>query len=163
MRKTILLFLPAVALAKAGRVLLTITLLCPLTLIAQQNYYSVKFPDDGIIVSCGGTADTLWPVITYYGNCSYNVGVSVKDQVFNLNNTGTCKKILRPSLDTLPLLGVNTLDVMLVEQHITGQALLANPYRIIAADVNRDGQLNAADLDAMNNLNCRHSQYFPWE
>ena len=85
----------------------------------------------------------------------------MKEQVFNLNNTGTCKKILRPSLDTLPLLGVNTLDVMLVEQHITGQALLANPYRIIAADVNRDGQLNAADLDAMNNLIVGTANTFP--
>lgn len=62
---------------------------------AQQNYYSVKFPDDQTIVSCGGTADTIWPEITYLANCNFNVGVSVKDQVFSLNNTGGCLKILR--------------------------------------------------------------------
>ncbi|MBN8676864.1 MAG: T9SS type A sorting domain-containing protein [Chitinophagales bacterium] len=62
---------------------------------AQQNYYSVKFPDDQTIFSCGGTTDTIWPEITYYSNCNFNVGISVKDQVFNLNGTGGCKKILR--------------------------------------------------------------------
>jgi hypothetical protein len=62
---------------------------------AQQNYYSVKFPDDQTIVSCGGTADTIWPEITYYANCNFNVGISVKDQIFTLNNTGGCIKILR--------------------------------------------------------------------
>lgn len=70
-------------------------LACSGAICAQQNYYSVKFPDDQTIVSCGGTADTIWPEITYYGNCNFNVGISVKDQVFNLNNTGGCKKILR--------------------------------------------------------------------
>ena len=62
---------------------------------AQQNYYSVKFPDDQTIVSCGGTADTVWPEITYLANCNFNVGITVKDQVFALNNTGGCLKILR--------------------------------------------------------------------
>lgn len=66
------------------------------SLSAQQNYFSVKFPDDRTIFSCGGTADTSdWPQVTYYTHCSFNVGISVKDQVFNLNNTGGCKKILR--------------------------------------------------------------------
>ncbi len=104
MRKTILAFLPAlpalpaVASAKAGLpalVILTVGFLSSFSLSAQQNYYSVKFPDDRTIISCGGTADTIYPVITYYGNCSYNVGISVKDQVFNINSTGGCKKILR--------------------------------------------------------------------
>jgi len=62
---------------------------------AQQNYYTVKFPDDRTIISCNGTADTIWPVITDLGNCSFDVGISVSDQVFNLNNTGGCQKILR--------------------------------------------------------------------
>jgi len=100
MRKTILPILsalPAIALAKAlpALLILSASLLLPITLTAQQNYYSVKFPDDRTVISCGGTADTIWPVITYLGNCSFNVGISVKDQVFNLNNTGGCKKILR--------------------------------------------------------------------
>jgi len=38
---------------------------------------------------------------------------------------------------------------------------LANPYRIIAADVNHDGLVNAADLDAMNNLIVGTANTFP--
>ena len=68
----------------------------PISSSAQQNYYSVKFPDDRTIISCGGTADTSdMPVITYLSHCNFNVGISVKDQVFNLNSSGGCKKILR--------------------------------------------------------------------
>ncbi|MDO8368112.1 MAG: T9SS type A sorting domain-containing protein [Saprospiraceae bacterium] len=94
MCKSILPALPAIASAKAG--LFAIFLMTASgTTTAQQNYYSVKFPDDKTIVSCGGTADTTWPEITYYANCNFNVGITVKDQVFNLNNTDGCKKILR--------------------------------------------------------------------
>ncbi len=88
MRSSILAFLPAMVLTTAG-------FLFSFHLSAQQNYYSVKFPDDRTIVSCGGSADTIYPEITYYSNCNFNVGVSVKDQVFHINNTGGCKKILR--------------------------------------------------------------------
>jgi len=99
MYKTILLLPPAKASAKGGMFIIALTiaslLMLPLTLSAQQNYYSVKFPDDRTVLSCGGTADTILPEITYYGNCSFNVGISVKDQVFTLNSTGGCKKILR--------------------------------------------------------------------
>lgn len=63
---------------------------------AQQLYYSVKFPDDKLIQGCGAYPDTSdYPVIQYFSNCNFNVGISVKDQVFNINNTGGCKKILR--------------------------------------------------------------------
>jgi hypothetical protein len=66
-----------------------------LTGLFSQNYYTVKFPDDKTIHGCGVSADTVWPVITQYGNCNFNVGVSITDQVFYLNATHTCKKILR--------------------------------------------------------------------
>ena len=74
---------------------------------------------------------------------------------------GTCNYSIIPTLDTLPLLGVNTLDVMFTALHILGQTPLVNPYRIIAADVNHDGLLNAADLDAMDNLIVGTASTFP--
>lgn len=64
-------------------------------LYGQTTYYTVKFPDDYTVYGCGATADTVWPVITQYGNCNFNVGVSVKDQKFFTNSTGGCYKILR--------------------------------------------------------------------
>ena len=63
---------------------------------AQQQYYSVKFPDDRTVIGCGASADTSdAPIIQYFINCNFNVGISIKDQVFKLNATGGCKKILR--------------------------------------------------------------------
>ena len=62
---------------------------------AQAAYYKVKFPDDQTIIGCYAYPDTVYPEIEKYSNCSFNVGVSVKDQVFNLNAWGGCKKILR--------------------------------------------------------------------
>ncbi len=62
---------------------------------AQTAYYKVTFPDDTVVYGCGASADTVYPVIEMYPGCSINVGVSVKDQVFNVTSNGGCKKILR--------------------------------------------------------------------
>lgn len=70
-------------------------LLCITTSNAQSAYYKVKFPDDQTIIGCYEYPDTIWPEITKYSDCNFNIGVSVKDQVFNLNAWGGCKKILR--------------------------------------------------------------------
>ncbi|MCC6463068.1 MAG: T9SS type A sorting domain-containing protein [Saprospiraceae bacterium] len=77
-------------------ILLTVFLLAGLGSVAAQGaYYKVKFPDDQTVIGCYAYPDTIYPDIEKYGNCSFNVGVSVKDQVFNLNAWGGCKKILR--------------------------------------------------------------------
>lgn len=63
---------------------------------AQQNYYTVKFPDDKTIIGCGAAPSGDAPVITYQNyNCGFNVGVSYNDQVFYLNNTKGCAKVVR--------------------------------------------------------------------
>ncbi len=65
---------------------------------------------------------------------------------------GTCNYTLTPSLDTLPQLGVTTLDVLLISRYLAGQDTLPNPYRIIAADVNHDGKVTSADVDSLTNV-----------
>lgn len=65
---------------------------------------------------------------------------------------GTCNYSIVPSLDTLHGEGVNTLDLILADMHLSGQIPLGSPYRIIAADVNRDGQISNPDLDAIGDL-----------
>jgi hypothetical protein len=42
--------------------------------------------------------------------------------------------------------GVTTLDIALMSKHILDIQALANPYRIIAGDVNRDGELSGTDM-----------------
>ena len=65
------------------------------TITAQSAYYRVKFPDDFTVYGCGAKADTIYPEIEQYPGCGFNVGVSVKDMVFNITQGGGCKKILR--------------------------------------------------------------------
>jgi hypothetical protein len=74
---------------------------------------------------------------------------------------GTCNYALTPTLDTLPQLGVTTLDALLTELHMTGQDTLTSPYRVIAADANRDGALTAADLEAMTQVAIGTASAFP--
>lgn len=78
------------------------TLLLLVTLVAfafwasaQTGYYRVKFPDDFTVYGCNAKADTVYPIIDQYPGCPFGVSVAVKDQVFKLNQTGGCKKILR--------------------------------------------------------------------
>ena len=42
--------------------------------------------------------------------------------------------------------GVSTLDLVIIVRHILGLESFTNPYRILAADVNGDGQVKASDL-----------------
>ena len=65
------------------------------TLTGQSLYYTVKFPDDYTVYGCGAPPGITYPYIVKYGNCSFNVGVSYKDQIFYTNSTGGCYKILR--------------------------------------------------------------------
>ncbi|MBK9255777.1 MAG: HYR domain-containing protein [Saprospiraceae bacterium] len=53
---------------------------------------------------------------------------------------------LSPVRDTLPLQGVSTLDLVIIQRHILGIEPILSPYKIIAADVNNSKSVTAADL-----------------
>ena len=42
--------------------------------------------------------------------------------------------------------GVSTLDLVLIQRHITGLGVLNSPYKLIAADVNNDRKISTLDL-----------------
>jgi len=48
--------------------------------------------------------------------------------------------------------GVSTLDLVLIQRHVLGMTKLANPYHVIAADVNSDEKVTAADLVELRKL-----------
>ncbi len=54
--------------------------------------------------------------------------------------------IVTAKLDTLPLNGVTTVDIIRIQRHILGIEPLAGPYKRIAADVNRDNEITIADV-----------------
>ncbi len=57
-----------------------------------------------------------------------------------------------PVKDDNPLNGVSTYDMVLISRHIQGTELLNSPYKIIAADADRNGVVNANDIIAIRNL-----------
>ncbi|MBT8234381.1 MAG: T9SS type A sorting domain-containing protein, partial [Bacteroidia bacterium] len=48
--------------------------------------------------------------------------------------------------------GVSTLDLVLIQRHILGQTKLDSPYKMIAADVNKDNQVSSLDLIELRKL-----------
>jgi hypothetical protein len=60
--------------------------------------------------------------------------------------------VITPVLDNNPLLGITTLDVILLQQHLLGLDELDSPYQIIAGDVNLNGLLDAGDLIEIRRL-----------
>jgi hypothetical protein len=75
--------------------LATIVALCLQFNAFGIDYYSVKFPNDTTVYGCGAAIPSSYPTITMLGNCNFNVGVSVNDQVFYTDGSQTCGKVLR--------------------------------------------------------------------
>ena len=57
-----------------------------------------------------------------------------------------------PQKDSNPLNGVTTYDLVLISQHILGLSNLSSPYKLIAADVNADGQITTFDIVQLRQL-----------
>jgi hypothetical protein len=57
-----------------------------------------------------------------------------------------------PRMDKDPLNGVSTLDLMLISKHILRVQPLSSPYKIIAADVNRSGNVSTVDMVQLRKL-----------
>lgn len=72
--------------------------------------------------------------------------------LFNLFGSGGQEARLCPRLNRQPLNGVTTLDLALITRHILGNAPLASPYKIIAADANASGTITTFDVVALRKL-----------
>ena len=57
-----------------------------------------------------------------------------------------------PSRNDDPMNGISTLDLVLIQKYILGQASLNTPYKMIAADVNRNGTIDVLDLLELRKL-----------
>jgi Dockerin type I domain len=57
--------------------------------------------------------------------------------------------------------GVTTLDIALISKHLLGTQLLDSPYKIIAADVNQDGEVDALDLLILRRFLLNITQTLP--
>lgn len=59
---------------------------------------------------------------------------------------------ITPYLDTNPLNGVTTFDLIKIAQHILGTEALNSPYKMIAADANRSGSITTLDMIQIRKL-----------
>ena len=68
---------------------------------------------------------------------------------------------VEPKKDMNLLNGVNTLDIVLISQHILGTQELNSPYKRIAADVNKSGDITGNDVIAIRQLLLNKIDAFP--
>jgi len=53
---------------------------------------------------------------------------------------------ITPRKDTNPTQGLSNFDITLLRRHVLGLTVLDSPYKLLAADVNKDGQLSVRDI-----------------
>jgi hypothetical protein len=83
--------------------------------------------------------DTIVRSSTTSASGTFNMGFYGFDSLlYKLHATKT--------IDTDKKNGVTTLDLALISKHLLGEQLLDSPYKIIAADVNQDGEVDALDM-----------------
>lgn len=56
--------------------------------------------------------------------------------------------------------GVSTQDIIKIQKHILGQVYIDNPYRLIAADVNKTNSITASDITEIRRLVLGASEGF---
>ena len=59
---------------------------------------------------------------------------------------------ITPKRDDDPMNGVSTIDLVLIQKHILGSQSLGSPYKMIAADVDRNNDITALDLVELRKL-----------
>jgi len=57
-----------------------------------------------------------------------------------------------PKSEVDPLNGVSTLDLVLIQKHVLGLDALTDPYKILAADINKSGSVTASDIVQLRQL-----------
>lgn len=68
---------------------------------------------------------------------------------------------ISPSKELLPLNGVTTYDLLLLNEHILGKKQLDSPYKYIAADVNGNNYVTTADYVIIKDLLLLNTNNFP--
>ncbi len=79
-----------------------------------------------------------------------NTNITGKYEFPEMNGSGTYDVI--PVRDDNDLEGVSTLDLIFIQKHILKILELNSPYKIIAADVNRDDKVSASDILQLRKL-----------
>ena len=73
---------------------------------------------------------------------------------------------LNASKDDEYINGLSTLDIVFITQHIIGNNIMSDPYKILASDVNGDGRISVSDITEFRRLILARAEGFtnmsPW-
>ncbi len=68
--------------------------------------------------------------------------------------------VVQPIKNTNALNGVSTYDILMLQKHLVGVSSLKNPYKLIAADVNKSGHISISDVLDLRKALLTASQTF---
>jgi PKD repeat protein len=99
--------------------------------IRGMVFTELEEPVPGVVVSCTNTPGMTTDL----------------SGTFDFNDLPTSTKYtITPTKTEHPLNGVTTFDLVLIQNHILGNQILDSPYKIIAADVNKNGFVSISDI-----------------
>ncbi len=130
---------------------------CETYVLVQDNMFNLCDTGDGRIAGLIATEEDE-PVagvsVNLSGLMSGNMATPVAGTyTFTDLTTGLqADYTVAPELDTLPLNGVSTFDLVLISRHILNVQALDSPYKMIAADVNNDKKITTIDMIHLRRL-----------
>jgi Dockerin type I domain len=106
------------------------------------------------------TGDAVMADVGLFTN-GFSQGTS-RGSTYNWSNLTSGQSFsIRPSRTDNPIQGVTSLDLSLISRLILNNEAFSSPYKIIAADVNRDGEVDATDMLIIRRLILRVIDHFP--
>ena len=139
---------------------------CVSTVDVQDNMrvcQPLDDPDGFVSGSIQTTDDKMMNNVTVTATSSDGISIATvtKDGLFQISLPKNDSYTLKPELDTDPLNGVTTFDLVLISKHILGLQSFNSPYQYVAADVNQSGTISAYDMVQLRQLILNINQKFP--
>jgi len=128
---------------------------CSTFINIQDNFEVCDSTDGRFVVNGSLMTESSVPVK------EVNVSLEGSEMTMVTNNTGNFvfngilsggNYVVKPKKNDDHLNGVSTLDLVMIQRHILGLEKLQSPYKLIAADVNKDKKITASDLTELRKL-----------
>lgn len=104
--------------------------------------------------------DTVTAQISLFKNAS--LFQSLSSSLFSFNSLeGNPIYSVKPVKNDNPSQGVTTFDIAIITRHILDITPLSTPYKMVAADVNNDGEIDAQDVLLIRRIVLRQIEAFP--
>ncbi len=143
---------------------------CDVLLVVQNNMGGCEDADTMVMTNSGSILGSITTedgrlieqvqVAMEYGSMQASMLTGTEGS-YNFDVPMQSLVTITPTKDIAVSNGVTTMDLILLQKHIIGMENLTSPYLMIAADVNRDGFVNALDLLEVRQLVLREIDEFP--